>query len=108
MAANSALGRAPEKIAGGLLLVAGATILMGIITAEALYIAPYTTRMEISDLGATDAGFILPPSSAIFNATMLVTGAMIIVGAWFTHRALHRRRVTSRLRGIPYDAAGFA
>jgi hypothetical membrane protein len=94
MAANRALGRAPHKIAGGLLLTAGATILLGIITAEALYTAPYTTRMEISDLGATDTGVILHPSSYIFNATMLVTGVMIILGAYFTHQALHRRAVT--------------
>jgi hypothetical membrane protein len=94
MAANRALGRAPHKLAGGLLLTAGATILLGIITAEALYTAPYTTRMEISDLGATDSGVILHPSSYIFNATMMVTGAMIILGAYFTHQALHRRAVT--------------
>jgi hypothetical membrane protein len=94
MAANHALGRAPHKLAGGLLFTAGATILLGIITAEALYTAPYTTRTEISDLGATDNGVILHPSSYIFNATMLVTGAMIILGAYFTHQALHRRAVT--------------
>jgi hypothetical membrane protein len=94
MAAKRALGRAPHKIASGLLFTAGATILLGIITAEALYTAPYTTRMEISDLGATDTGLILHPSSYIFNAIMLVTGAMIILGAYFTHRALHRRAVT--------------
>jgi hypothetical membrane protein len=94
MAARSALGRAPHKTAGGLLLTAGATIVMGIITAEALYTNPYTARMEISDLGATDTGVILHPSSYIFNATMLVAGAMIILGAYFAHRALHRRVVT--------------
>ena len=95
MTANRAHGgRAPHKLAGGLLLTAGATILLGIITAEALYTAPYTTRTEISDLGATDTGIILHPSSYIFNATMLVTGVMIILGAWFTHQALHRRAVT--------------
>ena len=53
MAARSALGRAPHKTAGGLLLTAGATIVMGIITAEALYTHPYNARMEISDLCAT-------------------------------------------------------
>jgi len=93
MAANRALGRAPHKTAGGLLLTAGVTIVMGIITAEALYTNPYNARMEISDLGATDTGVILHPSSYIFNATMLITGAMILIGAWFTHRALHRRAV---------------
>jgi hypothetical membrane protein len=67
---------------------------MGIITAEALYTTPYNTRMEISDLGATENGFILHPSSYIFNATMLVTGAMIVIGAYFLQRALHPRAVT--------------
>jgi hypothetical membrane protein len=67
---------------------------MGILTAEALYTNPYTARMEISDLGATETGVILHPSSTIFNATMLVAGAMLLVAAYFTYRALHRRAVT--------------
>ena len=94
MAGRSASSRAPHKTAGGLLLVAGVTIVMGIITAEALYTAPYNARMEISDLGASETGVILQPSAAIFNATMLVAGALIITGTWFAHRALHRRAVT--------------
>jgi hypothetical membrane protein len=94
MAAKSALGRAPHKTAGGLLLTAGATIVMGIITAEALYTNPYNARMEISDLGATETGVVLHPSSTIFNLTMLVAGAMIITAAWFAHRALHRKAVS--------------
>ena len=89
MAARSARGRAPHKTAGGLLLTAGATIVMGIITAEALYTNPYNARMEISDLGATETGVVLHPSSTIFNLTMLAAGAMILAGAWFAHRALH-------------------
>ena len=91
---RSALGRAPHKTAGGLLLAAGATIVIGIITAEALYTAPYNARMEISDLGASETGVILQPSSTIFNPTMLAAGAMIIAAAWFAHQALHRRAVT--------------
>jgi hypothetical membrane protein len=94
MAARSALGRAPHKTAGGLLLTAGATIVTGIITAEALYTNSYNARMEISDLGATETGVVLHPSSTIFNATMLVAGAMIVVAAWCADRALHRRAVT--------------
>jgi hypothetical membrane protein len=94
MAARSALARAPHKTAGGLLLTAGATVVMGIITAEALYTNPYNARMEISDLGATETGVVLHPSSYIFNATMLMAGAMILAAAYFTHRALHRRAVT--------------
>src|SRR4029453_10277212 len=108
MAANRAVGRAPHKIASGLLLTAGATILLGIITAEALYTAPYTTRTEISDLGATDTGVILHPSSYIFNATMLVTGAMILIGAYFPHPALHRRAgpIPTGLLGIRAPGVG--
>jgi hypothetical membrane protein len=94
MATTSALGRAPYKLAGGLLVTAGATIVMGIITAEALYTNPYNTRMEISDLGATETGVVLHPPSTTFNATMLVAGAMIITAAYIAHRALHRRAVT--------------
>jgi hypothetical membrane protein len=50
--------------------------------------------MEISDLGASETGVVLQPSSAIFNATMLAAGAMIIAATWFAHQALHRRAVT--------------
>jgi hypothetical membrane protein len=94
MAARSALGRAPHQTAGGLLLTAGVTIVMGIITAEALYTNPYNARMEISDLGASETGVVLHPSSIIFNVTMLVAGAMILAAAYFAHRALHRKAVS--------------
>src|SRR5215207_8639969 len=100
MAARSALDRAPHKSAGGLLLTAGVTIVMGIITAEALYTNPYNARMEIS--------VVLHPSSTIFNATMLVAGAMIITAAFLAHRALHRRAVTipTGLLGIGVRGVG--
>jgi len=76
------------------LLIAGTTIVMGIITAEALYTAPYNARMETSDLGASKTGVVLQPSSMIFNATMLAAVATILVAAWFARQALHRRAVT--------------
>jgi len=83
-----------QKIAGVLLSIAGAAILMGIITAEALYPAPYNTAQNtISDLGGTmpsEGGIVLQPSATIFDATMLVTGAMIILGAYFVHRAFKK------------------
>jgi hypothetical membrane protein len=103
MAGRSALGRAPHKTAGGLLLAAGATIVMGISTAEALYPAAYNARMEISDLGASETGLVLQPSATIFNLTMLVAGVLIIAAAWFAHQALHRRVVT-----IPTGLLGIA
>jgi hypothetical protein len=36
---------------------------------------------------------VLQPSAAIFDITMLVTGAMIIAAAWLVHRAFRRRAV---------------
>jgi hypothetical membrane protein len=72
---------------------------MGIITAEALYPVLYTTRQEISDLGGTRPphSIVLQPSAAIFDITMLVTGAMIIVAAYLVHRGFRRRAVTIAL-----------
>ena len=74
---------------GVLLVLAGAAILMGIITAEALYPAPYhTSTNTISDLGGTEPpeGLVLQPSAAIFDITMLVTGLLIVVAAVLSRR----------------------
>jgi hypothetical membrane protein len=85
-----------SKIAGVLLSLAGAAILMGFITAEALYPGIYTTHTNtVSHLAASEPpnSVVLQPSAAIFNITMLVTGAMILGGAWFAYRALGRKAV---------------
>jgi hypothetical membrane protein len=85
-----------SKIAGLLLSLAGAAILLGFITAEALYPGVYTTHTNtVSHLGASEPpnSVVLQPSAAIFDITMLVTGAMILAGAWFAYRALGRKRV---------------
>jgi hypothetical membrane protein len=85
-----------SKIAGVLLSLAGAAILMGFITAEALYPGIYTTHTNtVSHLAASEPpnSVVLQPSAAIFNLTMLVTGAMILGGAWFAYRALRRKAV---------------
>jgi hypothetical membrane protein len=86
-------GHAPARIAGVLLFAAGFVIWMGIITAEALYPEVYTTAgNEISDLGSTRPPdpVTLQPSAGIFDVTMIVTGAAILVAAWFVHRAFAR------------------
>jgi hypothetical membrane protein len=85
-----------SKVAGVLLSLAGAAILMGFITAEALYPGVYTTHTNtVSHLGASEPpnSVVLQPSAAIFDITMLVTGAMILAGAWFAYRALRRKAV---------------
>jgi hypothetical membrane protein len=79
-----------------LLSLAGTAILMGFITAEALYPGVYTTHTNtVSHLGASEPpNSVIPqPSAAIFDITMLVTGAMILAGAWFAYRALQRKAI---------------
>ena len=83
-------------LAGVLLSLAGAAILLGFITAEALYPGLYTTHANtVSHLAASEppASVVLQPSAAIFNLTMVVTGTMILAGAWFAARALGRGAV---------------
>jgi len=77
------------KFSGTLLFLAGSFILMGITTAEAFYPSGYTTaNSEISDLGATipPNSVSYQPSANIFNSTMLVTGLMILVAAFYLHK----------------------
>jgi hypothetical membrane protein len=95
--AKAARQRSRDAKIGGLLLsFAGAAILLGFITAEALYPGVYTTHTNtVSHLGASEPpnSVVLQPSAAIFDITMLVAGAMILAGAWFAYRALGRKAV---------------
>lgn len=77
-------------ISGLLLFIAGAIILMGIITAEIFYPAGYTTaNSEISDLGATrplPVSVSYQPSASIFNATMVIGGLLILAASLILFR----------------------
>jgi hypothetical membrane protein len=76
------------------MVCAGVAILMGIITAEALFPGAYnTSQNQLSDLGSTwnPGGIVKQPSATIFNATMLITGLMIATSAGFLYRATARR-----------------
>jgi len=79
-------------IAGFSMVLSGFVAFMGIITAEVLY-PNYSTRQDISDLGSTRPPdpIIHEPSATIFNSTMLVTGALVLVAAYFVYRAMDRR-----------------
>jgi len=97
------------RIGGGLLLLAGATIFMGIITAEALYPGSFSTGAnEISDLGGTRPpnSVILQPSATIFNLAMTVIGALVVAGSWFVQRAFGRRSVTIPIAVLGVGALG--
>jgi uncharacterized protein DUF998 len=86
-----------RRAAGLLLSLAGAAILMGSITAEALHPGPFTTHADtLSHLGASEPpdSVVVQPSAAIFDATMLTAGVLVLLAAWLCHRALHRAGVT--------------
>lgn len=81
------------KLCGLILFIGGSLALMGIITAEAMYPSGYTTNAnEISDLGATKPpnSVSFQPSAGIFNTTMLLAGALILVAAFFQHTYLKK------------------
>ena len=97
------------RIGGALLFVAGATILMGIISAEALYPGTFSTGgNEISDLGGTRPpdSVILQPSATIFDVSMALIGVLVMAGAWFVQRAFGRRSVTIPIAILGFGALG--
>jgi hypothetical membrane protein len=71
---------------------------MGIITAETKYpvFRHYTTRQEISDLGGTrqPQGLVTQPSAMIFDTTMLITGVLLLAGAFVLWRLYRNRLLT--------------
>ncbi len=89
---RSRFGVSEASVAGFGLTAAGFVSLMGIITAEVLY-PGYSTRQDISDLGSTRPPnpVIHEPSATIFNTTMLVTGAIVVLSAYLLYRATNRR-----------------
>jgi hypothetical membrane protein len=77
------------KLSGLLYFLAGAIVLMGIITAEAFYPSGYSTfKNEISDLGATRQpnSVSFEPSSTIFNTIMLLAGIMVLMASFYQHK----------------------
>lgn len=91
------------------MLVAGAVILMGIITAEALYPAAYTTGgNEISDLGGTEPpeALVLQPSATIFDVTMMVGGLLVLGAAVGLQAGLGRLSVTIAVAAVGLGALG--
>jgi hypothetical membrane protein len=99
------------RLGGALLFLGGSTILMGIITAEALYPGTFSTGAnEISDLGGTRPpnSVILQPSATIFDVSMALVGILVIAGSWFIHRAQRRRSVTIPAAILGVGALGVA
>lgn len=83
-----------QAIAGLFLYLAGSLIFMGIITGEIFYPPGYSTSAnDISDLGSTRPpdSIIYQPSATIFNTTMTVAGAMILMASWWARQFLSKR-----------------
>ncbi|EMA26611.1 DUF998 domain-containing protein [Haloarcula marismortui] len=103
----SRLGFSESSGAGFSLTLAGFIGFMGIITAEVLY-PNYSTRQDISDLRSTRPPnpVIHEPSATIFNTTMLVTGAMVLLSAYFLYRTMDRRGFPLALAVFGFVAFG--
>jgi hypothetical membrane protein len=78
-----------RSAAGLLLLVAGSGVVLGIMTAEVLYPADYNAhRNTVSDLGAMrPENIVRQPSAAIFNTTMIIAGALLVLAAVLLYRS---------------------
>ncbi|MGZ4925512.1 MAG: DUF998 domain-containing protein [Halobacteriota archaeon] len=78
-----------KNVAGVLLFIAGVVAILGIITPEASYLGYSTAMNDISDLGATRPpnSIIKQPAATIFDATLVVSGLFIVIGAYCVSRA---------------------
>jgi hypothetical membrane protein len=88
---------ASARAAGVMLTLSGSIMLMGIITAEAVYPRTYSTFTNtISDLGGTrpPEGLVVQPSAALFDATMLTAGTLVVIAAVLAHWGLRRWSLT--------------
>ena len=91
---------AAAHLSGLLLFAAGVTIVLVIITAEALYPIAYSTgHNEISDLGGTrpPGGLVFQPSATIFNIGMMLSGLLVTLAAAVLHRVFGRWWLSSAI-----------
>lgn len=82
----------PRKLAGLLLFVAAAQFFVGMLFAEALYPNYSISGNYISDLGATcdsaGACVIQQPAANIFNGSVFLLGALLVIAAYLLWRSL--------------------
>ena len=107
--AAETLPRTPYRsVAGLLLLIAGSSVLLGIMTAEALYPAAYDVhRNTVSDLAAMrPEDIVRQPSAAIFNTTMIVAGGLIAVAAVLLYRSRAGLLATLPVAGLGIGMIG--
>ncbi|WP_232688825.1 DUF998 domain-containing protein [Halobacterium zhouii] len=89
---------------GGVSLVSGgALVVLGLVTAQSQYPGYSTTTQTISALGTASAP---AASQAVFNATMVLTGALLLVAAYALHQVYARRALTGAAAGTALGIAG--
>ena len=70
------------KVAGALIFVAVTQFVLSVIISEALYSGYSISANYLSDLGVGS-------SSIIFNSSVFLMGLLLIIGAYFLHRAFN-------------------
>ena len=95
-------------LAGLLLLGAGVLVVLGIMTAEALYPARYEVHVNtVSDLAAMRPDDIVrQPSAAIFNTTMIVCGLLVVAAAVLLRRSRAGWPATLSVGGLGLGMVG--
>ena len=94
-----------HKIAGTFFFLAGAIILMGMLTAEIFYPGTYSIAQNmISNLGSTPPpnSIIHQPSADIFDISLFLAGVLTLCGSFFLHKAhpKHVVAITIALLGL--------
>jgi len=77
----------PEKVSGLLLFTGSVQFLLGLVIAEEVY-PDYRVSQTISSLGRPG------PSAFVFNSSLFLEGTLVLVAAYFLHKAYHRNPVT--------------
>src|SRR6266702_2689527 len=77
----------PEKASGLLLFIGSVQFLLGLVLAEEVY-PDYRVTQTISGLGRPG------PSAIVFNSSLFLEGMLVLVAAYFLHKAYHRIPVT--------------
>ena len=103
--------RASITKSGALLFLAGFLIFMGIITSEIFYKSDYNARDNyISELAteSSNDNEIRQPSATIFNSTMIITGIMVMIAAFYTQKVFRKyiSTVPLGLLGIGLSGVG--
>jgi len=92
---------ADAKIAGVALFLGSVQFVFGMVLAE-IYYPNYSVSLNyISDLGATcrTTCQVFQPASNVFNSSIVILGALVLVTAYFLHHAF-KRKILSLLVAI--------